>query len=117
MDINADMISHAQASVPGGHFQVAAAEALPFEDNAFDLVFASHVLHEADDAHRMLTEARRVARARVALLEWPYRQEEMGPPLAMRIEPAAFVELIEKAGFQHYEQVPLTHMILYRLMP
>ena len=117
VDVNADMIGLAQASVPGGHFQVAAAEALPYEDNAFDLVFASQVLHEADDAHRMLTEARRVARARVAVLEWPYRQEEMGPSLAMRIEPGAFVRLIEEAGFQYYEQVPLTHMTFYRLTP
>jgi SAM-dependent methyltransferase len=117
VDINPEMIKHAQASVLAGHFTVSAAETLPFADDSFDLVFLSQVLHEADDTHLMLTEARRVARTRVAILEWPYRQEEMGPPLRIRIKPEIFVQLIEEAGFSQYEQVPLTHMTLYRMRP
>ena len=117
VDINPAMVEIAQRDVPAGHFQVAAAEALPFADNAFDLVFSSHVLHEADDAHRMLTEMKRVARSRVAIMEWPYQQEEPGPPLSMRIEPGKLVQLIEEAGFHHYEQIALTHMTFFRLAP
>jgi SAM-dependent methyltransferase len=117
IDVNPEMVQVAQRYVPGGRFQVAAAEALPFTDNAFDLVFLSQVLHEADDIHQMLIEAKRVARTRVAILEWPYQQDEMGPPLSIRIKPDTFAAIFKEAGFQQYELVPLKHMTLYRLSP
>jgi SAM-dependent methyltransferase len=117
IDVNPEMVQSAQKYVPGGHFQVAAAEKLPFVDNAFDLVFLSQVLHEADDVQRMLTEAKRVASTRVAILEWPYQQDEMGPPLSIRIKPDTFATLFKEADFQRYELVTLKHMTLYRLSP
>ena len=33
-----------------------------------------HVLHETDDPVAALVEARRAARLRVVVLEWPYRR-------------------------------------------
>jgi len=115
IDVNPRMIEVAQRFVPQGHFQVAAAESLPYPENTFDLVFLGHVLHEADDAFKTLSEARRVARLRVVVLEWPYRQEELGPPLAHRITPDNVTALALQAGFLHCEEIALAHMALFRL--
>ena len=52
VDASADMIALARGFVPQGRFEVAPAEALPFADQTFDLVFLGLVLHEADDAPR-----------------------------------------------------------------
>lgn len=34
---------------------------------------------------------------RVAVLEWPFRQEEEGPPIAHRFSPEELSELLQKA--------------------
>ncbi len=52
---------------------------------AFEVAFLGHVLHETDDPVRALSEARRVTTVRVVVLEWPYVQEEEGPPLEHRL--------------------------------
>jgi ubiquinone/menaquinone biosynthesis C-methylase UbiE len=115
IDASREMIESAQRYVPQGHFRQAPAEAIPYSDDAFDLVFLGHVLHEADDPLKALKEARRVARVGVAVLEWPYQAEEHGPPLAHRIKPEEVARLAQMAGFQKVETLPLMHMVLYRL--
>lgn len=117
IDVNPQMVEVAQSFVPAGHFQVAAAEALPYPENAFDVVFLGHLLHEADDALKTLSEARRVAHLRVVVLEWPYRQEGVGPPFSHRIGPDEMAALTRQAGFLQCEEIMLTHMVLYRLQP
>jgi ubiquinone/menaquinone biosynthesis C-methylase UbiE len=116
IDINPDMVDVAQRFVPNGHFQVAAAEAIPYPENTFDLVFLGHVLHEADNALKTLTESRRVARLSVMVLEWPYREEQVGPPFAHRITPDMVTQVAYQAGFPYCQEIALTHMVLYRLM-
>lgn len=111
------LLDVARRLVPAARFQEAAAEKLPFADGSFDLVFFGHVLHETDDPVGALTEARRVARKRVVVLEWPYRTEEMGPPLAHRLQPSRVLEVSRAAGFTHTERIELAHMDLYRLVP
>ncbi len=86
IDTNPEMIPIARKYVPGGDLRQASAEALPYPEHSFDLVFLGFVLHETDDAVKTLSEARRVARKRVAILEWPYLEEEGGPPLAHRLK-------------------------------
>jgi ubiquinone/menaquinone biosynthesis C-methylase UbiE len=115
VDANAEMIVAAQAYVPTGEFREAPAEALPYPWGAFDLVFLGLLLHESDDAPQVLREARRVARKRVAVLEWAYQESPYGPPLAHRLDPATLMEAIRQAGFAHTETWPLTHLVLYRL--
>lgn len=88
IDPNAGFLDVARHLVPKGEFAEGVAEKLPFADGSFDLVFLGQVLHETDDPAEALREARRVALKRVALLEWPYRAEESGPPLAHRMEPS-----------------------------
>ncbi|MGA2378900.1 MAG: class I SAM-dependent methyltransferase [Spirochaetia bacterium] len=117
VDPNPGLLSHARGHVPGAQFQEGVAEKLPFDDRSFDLVFLGHVLHETDDRHAALTEARRVARLRVAILEWPYIEEKQGPPLGHRLQPAEIVSLIEAAGFAGQESFTLSHMHLYLLTP
>ncbi len=115
VDSNPEMVPVARQFVPGGDFRLGAAEALPYPDASFDLVFLGLVLHESDEPLKALREARRVARQRVSILEWPYAEGEFGPPLEHRLNPASIAEMIQQAGFRHLESIPLAHTTLYRL--
>jgi ubiquinone/menaquinone biosynthesis C-methylase UbiE len=115
VDTNPAMIEAVRTYVPTGTFQQAPAEALPYPDAAFDLVFMGLVLHESDAPLKVLQEARRVTRAQVCILEWVYREESFGPPLAHRVAPEALAQWAQAAGFSKWETVPLAHLVLYRL--
>jgi len=115
VDVNARMIRIASQLVPKGKFKVAPAEALPFQPGSFDLVFMGLVFHETDDALQALREARRVARQRVVVLEWPYQDEQFGPPLAHRLKPEEVAAIAYEAGFEKIETLYLEHVVLYRL--
>jgi len=117
IDTNAELLAIARSYVSGAEFQEAPAEAISFADRSFDLAFLGHVLHETDNPLKALEEARRVARSRVAALEWPYQKEEQGPPLEHRLRPEAIEDLAGKAGFRTVERIRLAHMDFYRLMP
>ena len=117
IDVNADLLDVARQSVPTAQFKQAPVEKIPFADRSFDLAFLGHVLHEADDPLAALKEAHRVAHSRVAILEWPYRQEEKGPPLEHRLRPEIVVDLAAQAGFQNVETIHLEYMDFYRLTP
>jgi ubiquinone/menaquinone biosynthesis C-methylase UbiE len=73
------------------------------------------MLHEADDAQRVLDEANRVAARRVAVLEWPYAEQPFGPPLADRLTEEIIRTMAEKAGFESVEATHLTSLVLYRM--
>jgi ubiquinone/menaquinone biosynthesis C-methylase UbiE len=96
-------------------FKQATAEAIPYEGGGFEVAFLGHVLHETDDLVRALSEARRVTTVRVVVLEWPYVQEEDGPPLEHRLAQEAIVEMAKLAGLEQVEVQKLTHMYLYRM--
>ena len=117
IDTNADLLAIARTYSPAGQFREAPAEAIPFPDRSFDLVFLGHVLHETDRPLQALMEARRVARSRVAILEWPYRAEQRGPPLSHRLRPEVVRDLAAQAGYTGVEAIELTHMDFYRLTP
>jgi len=118
VDVNPDMIALARRYLPQARFEVAPAEALPFPDASFDLVFFGLVLHEADDALKMLQEARRVCRHRVAILEWPLDagETEEGPPMEERLPLEQVQELARGAGFAGMETLRLTQVVVYRLV-
>jgi ubiquinone/menaquinone biosynthesis C-methylase UbiE len=115
IDANAGLLPTAKRFVPTGKFAQATAEAIPFGDEVFDLAFLGHVLHEADDPVAALKEARRVSTQRVAVLEWPYVEEEQGPPLAHRLSVDSVVSMARRAGFERAEHLKLAHMDLYRI--
>ena len=115
VDINPQMTSAARQFVPKGDFREASAEALPYPDASFDLVFMGLLLHESDKPLKVLQEARRVARQQVCILEWPYAEGEFGPPLAHRLNPAEIADLVQRADFVHVESILLNHLVLHRL--
>jgi len=117
VDVTVDLLASAREYVPAGSFVAGAAEELPLGDGSFDLVFLGHVLHETDNLLRALEQARRVARVRVVVLEWPYRDEEFGPPLADRLKSEEIGDLARKAGLREMESLPLSHMDLYTFVP
>jgi ubiquinone/menaquinone biosynthesis C-methylase UbiE len=115
VDANHEMLPVAKSYVPQGRFLQATAEELPFASRSFDLVFFGLVLHEADDALKVLQAAHRVSRKRICLLEWPYREQTFGPPLTDRLSPARMEEIFHRAGFARWECVHLANTILYML--
>lgn len=60
-------------------------------------------------------EACRVAAARVVVLEWPYVQEEQGPPLEHSLTQEAILEIAGRPGLGAVEALRLSHMDLYRI--
>lgn len=115
VDVNPAMIIAAKRFVPNGDFRESTAEVLPYPDASFDLVFLGLVLHESDEPHKVMQEAQRVSCQRVCILEWPYQEEEFGPPLAHRLNPTQITDLVQKTSFTHMESIPLKHLVLHRL--
>jgi SAM-dependent methyltransferase/sporulation protein YlmC with PRC-barrel domain len=115
IDANPAMVEAARQLVPQGRFRHASAEVVPHPDGAFDLVFLGLVLHETDDPALALREARRIARLGAAVLEWPYRATDYGPPLEHRLQPERVTAMAHEAGFARVETLPLSGLVLYRL--
>ena len=115
VDVNPEMLSMARKFVPDGDFHAGTVEKLPFLDGSFDLVFLGLVLHESDDLLKTLKEALRVARQKVCILEWPYRDQSFGPPLIHRLNPGGLAGLFKEAGFQKWKMMDLANTVLYCL--
>jgi ubiquinone/menaquinone biosynthesis C-methylase UbiE len=113
IDARPEMLPAARQFVPSGTFQEGVAETLPFEDGAFDLVFMGLLLHETDDAQAALSEARRVASKRVAILEWPDEEQSFGPPREHRLSNDKITSLAKQAGFKEVGHIRLEHLTLY----
>ena len=115
LDANPEMLPAARQFVPEADFREGVAEALPFGDGSFDLVFMGLLLHETDDISAALEEAHRVTSRRLAVLEWPKEQQEFGPPLDHRLDADEVISLSKRTGFLNIEMMPLTHLVLYRM--
>jgi ubiquinone/menaquinone biosynthesis C-methylase UbiE len=114
IDPNPEMVKAAKEFVPNGTFLQGTVEEIPSKDKSFDLVFLSHVLHESDDLVRALSESKRVAKLKVCILEWPYKQEENGPPLEHRLNTEEILKAAKQIGFLSIETILLQHMIFFR---
>jgi ubiquinone/menaquinone biosynthesis C-methylase UbiE len=115
LDANPAMLPAAWQYVPSGIFKEGEAEKLPFADKAFDLVFMGLLLHETDDAQAAVSEAQRVGRKRLAILEWPDEDQPVGPPRPHRLTVEKITALAKKAGFKGVKQVRLETLVLYLL--
>jgi ubiquinone/menaquinone biosynthesis C-methylase UbiE len=113
VDFQSEMLRATRGFVPEAPVAVASADKIPIVDKTFDLVFMAHLLHEVNDPAITLKEAYRVCRKRIAILEWPYQQQEMGPPLHHRLSPEAMGEAASKAKFESVRPVVLKNMVLY----
>ena len=67
-------VEHARSAVPGAEFVVGDAQALPFEDDSFDIVVSGLVINFIPDQPRAAAEMTRVARrgGTVAFYVWDY---------------------------------------------
>jgi SAM-dependent methyltransferase len=117
VDVNPEFLAEARRLVPGAAFREGRMEALPYEDGAFDLVFLAHALHETRELATALREARRVARVRVAVLEWPHVEEDRGPPFHHRLRPEEIDAAAREAGFARRTCETVGHMTLWVLEP
>lgn len=115
VDANPDMLAAARDLVAGVRFQEGTAESLPYPDASFDLVFMGLLFHETDDRLKAMQEAARVARQRVAMLEWKYEKQEIGPGLDERLTEQEIKDLAAKAGLEMKQVDPLQKLILYLL--
>jgi len=114
-DVNPAMVEAAREFVPTAEFVVAPAEKLPFADQSFDLVFMACVFHEVDDHVQTLREARRVARRRIAILEYPYMDQPFGPPMHHRLKPEQVEVFARRAGLNGMRTVQMQSVNLYLL--
>jgi len=115
LDANPEMLPAARMYVPAGIFHEGIAEKLPFPDGSFDLVFMGLLLHETDDTLVALKEAYRATQKRLAILEWPYEEQDFGPPIEHRLSPDKIVLFAKQAGFAAVHQNRLESLILYLL--
>ncbi|MCA9751213.1 MAG: methyltransferase domain-containing protein [Gemmatimonadetes bacterium] len=97
IDFSRTMLEAARTRVPGATFRQAPAEALPFDDEEFDSVVGSFVLHHSAEPERILGESCRVLRpgGRAAFTVWaaPERLEAFGLFFAAVGEHAGAAEL------------------------
>jgi len=114
-DVNPEMIAAAKEYVPAGRFEVAPAEKMPFEDKAFDLVFMACVFHEVDDQVQALQEAKRIAVKRIAILEYPHKEQPFGPPMHHRLTIDQVRDYAKQAGLDRMQTVELANVNLYLL--
>ncbi len=77
IDAAAELIDIAAARTPAGEFRVGDLQALPWEDDRFDVVAGFSSFQFADDKTQALSEAARVARGLVAVVI-PVRVPESG---------------------------------------
>lgn len=102
-------VAHARGTVPEATFAVGDAQALPFEDDSFDVVVSGLVLNFVPDPARAVREMTRVARSggTVAAYVWDYagRMELMRWfwDAAGELDPAAR-ELDEGRRFRAFER-------------
>ena len=115
VDANPDMLAAARDLVAGVRFQEGTAESLPYPDASFDLVFMGLLFHETDDRHKAMQEAARLACQRVAVLEWPYEKQEIGPGLDERLTQKDIDDLARQAGLTVTNIFPLQSLVLYLL--
>ena len=114
IDPNPEMLKAAKTFVPSGTFLPGTAEEIPLEDNSFDIVFMGLVLHESDNMIKALSESKRVAKQKVCILEWPYKQEESGPPLEHRLKTKEILDAALRLGFSSSETIQLHHLVFFR---
>jgi ubiquinone/menaquinone biosynthesis C-methylase UbiE len=86
-------------------------------DGCADMVFFGIVLHDFDDAARVLTNARKMIKSSGTLVnvDWKKEPTDLGPPLEIRFSTEKATRLIEQAGFSAeppYDTGPYHYVIL-----
>lgn len=81
--------------------RVGAAEETVFCQHCADIVFFANVLHDFDDASKVLVNAREMVKStgKVVDLDWKKESMRIGPPIQMRFSIGHAANLIKSAGF------------------
>jgi len=97
VDFAEKMVSESRKNYPNLNFMQGDAENLyQFDDNSFDIVTASYVIHGVTKSHRtkMLNEMKRVSRKYIVLHDF-----KGDTPLFVR-----FLEFMEKSDYKHFKE-------------
>lgn len=113
VDSSSIMIEQIERLVPLARRMQTDAQHIPLPDEAADLVFAGFVLHEVDDKVAALREWKRLSRRTVAVMEWPFREEDKGPPRGRRLERAEVVGFGNEASLPEPEVWKTDDWLLY----
>lgn len=113
IDVRPEMLRAAGNLFPEGHYTLAVAEALPFRPDSVDIAFLGLLLHESDDPVLTFAQAWRTARRRVVILEWPFVEEDHGPPLEHRLSTAQVQQIAQLAGAPGLRTYDLRHVVLH----
>ncbi len=107
LDINASFITKLQERANIEHVNnlsviVGRAEDLVLCDQCADIVFFGIVLHDFQDAAKVLENAKKMVKASGMLvnLDWKKKPMDFGPPLKIRFDEQTAAGLIKSAGFK-----------------
>lgn len=98
IDSSSTMIDQIRKLVPDARVMQTTADTIRMPTETADLVFAGFVLHEVPDYVAALKEWKRLCRRTVAVMEWPYVDEEEGPPTSRRMSAEQITELAREAS-------------------
>jgi ubiquinone/menaquinone biosynthesis C-methylase UbiE len=115
VDLNPEALELAKKMVPQANYKQGKMEALPFEDDAFNLVFMGFVLHETPEREKALAEAKRCAKKRVVVFEWPSFEKDSSVDTGRRVSEEEMQKYSDELGFDSYSQIDLQDMMLYIL--
>ncbi len=115
VDLNPEALKLARKLVPQASYELGKMEHLPFADDDFDVVFMGLVLHETPEREQALVEAMRCARKRVVVFEWPSFKKDDSVDTGKRVAVEEIQKYADELGFANFQQIELTHMMLYIL--
>jgi ubiquinone/menaquinone biosynthesis C-methylase UbiE len=98
VDSSSTMIDQIRKLVPNAKHMQTQADTIRMPTESADLIFAAFVLHEVPDQVAALKEWKRLCRRTVAVMEWPYREEDKGPPASRRMTQEQIIDLGRQSG-------------------
>lgn len=121
IDNSSTMIDQIRKLVPDARVMQTAADTIRMPTETADLVFAAFVLHEVPDHVAALKEWKRLCRRTVAVMEWPYVEEEKvevaegeeGPPPSRRMSQEQIIDLARQASLGEPEIWKTKDWVLY----
>lgn len=120
LDINESAIETLQRRLSAeslkATLKVGRAEQTVFCEDCMDIIFFSIVLHDFQDQHRVLDNARKMIKNSGILvnIDWKKKPLPLGPPMEKKFSPQKTISLIEDSGFSVLELTD-DHRYLYTL--
>lgn len=103
LDVSPAMVERLreQPLPPHVDVRVSREHSLPVDPGTVDVALLAFVLHELEDAPRLLADVRRILApaGRLVVLEWVPRDEPMGPPRHERISASDAARALTRSGF------------------